>query len=299
MSPFPDPEQHNSNRPLSQSRKEFSSRLRKSDDWMALLMVFGVLGGAVGWFFAGGLFSPNEETVTQTSNDNFLSVESLSSESIYSSGPIEVPEPHVPDSEGITALPVIRSALSFTDVPEDYWAKPYIDALTARGVLNGLPNGTYAPDRPMTRAELAVQVANAFEIEPVRTKNPFKDVPDTYWGKLAIDEAVSTGFMAGYPDDVFRPSQTVSRLETVVSLATGLSLSQTPSSEKLLEQYLDQSAIPVWAQSKVAAAIAVDILTPSALPKEQLRPQDPATRAEVAVLIYKALAYMGKVQPIE
>ncbi|MDB9528871.1 S-layer homology domain-containing protein [Oscillatoria sp. CS-180] len=329
---------------------------QKDDDWVAVLVALGVIGGAVGWILAGGDFLWGGETLnsaltsatnsatTETSpsqpgldqpntisrNDmpdppgvadaNMPSNENATqsaavpsvtsagkapanaptqSQPPSSNGSLTVPTPRIPDSENNMALPVIRAPLTFADVPEGYWAKPYIDALTARGVLNGLPNGTYAPKRPMTRAEFAAQIANAFDIESQTISKTFKDVPEGYWAADTIDEAVTTGFMTGYPENTFQPKKTVPRLEVLTALATGLSLPQATTPSALLQSYSDQAAIPAWAREQVASTVAVDIIRPSSTANDTaLRPREPATRAEVAVLIYNALAYMGQVEPI-
>ncbi|MGD1940645.1 MAG: S-layer homology domain-containing protein [Leptolyngbyaceae cyanobacterium] len=210
-----------------------------------------------------------------------------------------VPDPQIPDSASASSLPPIRPAIAFPDVADDYWAKPYIDALTARGVLNGLPDGSFAPNRPLTRAELAAQVAPAFEVEPKTVSAGFADVPADYWAAATIDESVALGFMTGYPDRTFQPNQVVPRLQVLVTLATGLSLPKPPGSEALLQGYADQGTIPAWGRDQVAAAIAAGLIAPGATADSQLRPNDPATRAEVAALIYSALVYMGKVEPVE
>lgn len=44
-------------------------------------------------------------------------------------------------------------ALTFTDVPEDYWAISYITDLTEKGVVNGYPNGTFEPEGTISRGE--------------------------------------------------------------------------------------------------------------------------------------------------
>jgi nanoRNase/pAp phosphatase (c-di-AMP/oligoRNAs hydrolase) len=85
----------------------------------------------------------------------------------------------------------------------------------------------------------------------------------------------------------------------LVALSTGLSLPETNQPEQLIGQYQDAAAVPDWAREQVASAIAAGIISPSATTNDLLRPNAPATRAEVAALIYSALAYMGKVQPLE
>ncbi len=213
---------------------------------------------------------------------------------------VEVPEPRVPEDIATNDEAPAREPLAFSDLPEDHWGKPYIDALTARGVLNGLPDGTYAPDRPMTRAELAVQVAQAFDVNRELPSETFTDIPDDYWAAETIDEAVTTGFMTGYPNDVFQPDQTVPRTQVLVTLATGLDLATDGiTTTEVLQPYEDQSEIPAWATAKVASAIEAGLIDASPDTTTQLRPNTPATRAEVAAMLYNALLFIGEVEPIE
>lgn len=217
---------------------------------------------------------------------------------VTSEAPLIVPEPQIPTSVDSENLPVMRSPLAFTDVPKGFWARPYIDALTARGVLNGLPEGRFEPNRPITRAELAVQLANAFALNPKQVNKVFIDVPNDYWASAKIQKAVTMGFMTGYPEGDFRPEQTLPRLQILLALSAGLSLPAANAPETLLSQYQDADAIPAWAREQVAAAIAAGLITPAATTGNLLRPNEPATRAEVAALIYSALAYMGKVEAL-
>ncbi|WP_219640823.1 S-layer homology domain-containing protein [Cohnella sp. CFH 77786] len=52
----------------------------------------------------------------------------------------------------------------------------------------------------------------------------FKDVKDSYWAKVQIDEAVKKGYVSGFPDGTFKPDQKVSRAEFFRMLADALKL---------------------------------------------------------------------------
>jgi hypothetical protein len=208
--------------------------------------------------------------------------------------PLTVPEPSVPtaDQQINPELPAPAAPLAFSDLSPEHWAKQYIDALTARGILAGFPDGTFEPDQAMTRAELATQVARAFDL-PDQTAAPptFVDIPTSYWATDGIQAAVKMGFMQGYPDGVFQPGQTVPRVQVIAAIAAGLQL-QSAEPTAVLPQYSDQMEIPEWAREKVAAATTADII--SGQPDQlELRPNEPATRAEVAAILYYALVYLG------
>ena len=247
----------------------------------------------------GIITTPDGEEGTQTAPSATEPSEDSSESLEPSTSSVAVPEPVVP--EGVTegTLIPLRDPLVFSDLPDDHWGKPYIDSLTALGILNGFPDGSYAPDRPMTRAELAVQVAQAFDLESTLPAETFTDVPEGYWAASTIEEAVTTGFMKGYPNSVFQPDQTVPRVQVLVTLATGLTLPDASTPENTLQQYNDQTAIPEWARTKVASAVNSGLIGVASDDSIDMRPNAPATRAEVAAMLHSALVYLGKVEPIE
>ncbi len=53
------------------------------------------------------------------------------------------------------------STATFSDVPTGYWAFPYIEALAASGITVGCAPGTFCPEDPVTRAQMAVFLAKA------------------------------------------------------------------------------------------------------------------------------------------
>ena len=52
----------------------------------------------------------------------------------------------------------------FTDI-KDFWAEPWIDELEDHGVTGGYPDGTYRPLNLVTRAEMAIFLINAFNLQ--------------------------------------------------------------------------------------------------------------------------------------
>lgn len=266
-----------------------------------------MLAAATGWAVASGWLPPiGPLSAIQPNLGPLLPEESESSARSApgarvapnrdsATGTVVVPDPKIPDSFTLGGLPPTRSPLVFTDLDDQHWAKPYIDALTARGVLNGLPDGTFAPDRPLNRAELATQIANAFAMPAQNSGKAFGDLAVDYWATEPINQAVMMGFMTGYPESEFRPDEVVSRLQVLVALATGLSLPETTVSQQQLQQYADWQEIPSWARRQVGAVMQAGIISPSPDEENRLRPQASATRAEVAALIYASLVYLGQV----
>lgn len=197
-----------------------------------------------------------------------------------------------------TVRPTEGQPINFVDVPQNYWARPFIDALSARGIVTGFAGDYFRPDRPVTRAEFAALLQDAFDQNPGQNTTQFKDVPADFWAVPAINRANQTGFLEGYPGNIFRPQQEIPRAQVLVALASGLNLPTVSAPEQVLGVYKDANQIPDYATERVAAATQAGLVTNYPDPK-LLQPNRNASRAEVAAIIHQALAQAGKVEPIE
>ncbi|MEH2121997.1 fasciclin domain-containing protein [Nostoc sp.] len=210
----------------------------------------------------------------------------------------DTPSPATPS----LTTPSPTSTVNLSDVSSDYWARPFIQALADNNVIAGFPDGTFRPNQAVTRAEFAALIQKAFGNQNrVRqlSAGGFSDVPANYWAASAIQSAYETGFLAGYPGNVFRPNQEIPRVQGIVALASGLGLtpSSTGTSSDLSTYYNDASSIPNYAVNSVTAATQSSIVV-NYPDVKQLNPQQSLTRAEAAALLYQALAKQGRVQPI-
>lgn len=195
-----------------------------------------------------------------------------------------------------TAQPPQPSKVDFSDVPRDHWAYPYLADLHRQGIIPDFPDGKVQPDKPVTRAELAALIDQAFGGNQLASIQ-FKDLPADYWARDAIARVVKLGFMRGYSPETFRPDQLVPRYQVLVSLASGLDLPLPQDPKALLSQYPDAGQLPLWSVPKLAATSKADLISrPQAPPG--LDPIRPATRAEVAVMLHKALVKSGKIDPL-
>jgi uncharacterized surface protein with fasciclin (FAS1) repeats len=197
-------------------------------------------------------------------------------------------------------VPATTTATSFGDVGADYWASPFIQTLAERNIIAGFPDGTFKPNQSVSRAEFATMIQRAFNQQPVRQlgADGFTDVPANYWANAAIREAYETGFMAGYPGDVFLPNQQIPKVQAIAALANGLGLESSNSASDVVNTYYtDASAIPNYAVNAVAAATQANMVVNYPDVKE-LNPQQSLTRAEAAALLYQALVKQGQVQPV-
>jgi hypothetical protein len=190
------------------------------------------------------------------------------------------------------------SQVSFPDVPSNYWAAPFISELAARGVIVGFENGTFRPEQAVTRAEFASMISRAFNKPRVREPITFVDVPTNNWAATPIQRAYTTGFMAGYPGNVFRPSENIPRSQVLVSLTSGLNFAPTGSVDTTLGVFADGSTVLQYARNGVAAATEKRMVV-NFPDIRLLRPNEVATRADVAAFLFQSLVSTGQVAAIQ
>jgi S-layer homology domain len=201
------------------------------------------------------------------------------------------------DDKPVVTTPTTTPPEKFSDVPEDYWAKPAIQSLLTINVVSGFPDGSFRPNEPVTRAELAAQLQKVFEQKAKQKGVKYKDIAADYWAAKAINQVSESGFLRGYPGEIFKPDQQVPRVQVLVALASGLNLNLPSQSAGMIKQYKDAKDIPNYAIQKVAAATQNSLVV-NYPDRTLLNPNQPATRAEVAVMIHQALAIAGEVEPL-
>ncbi|MEQ8465780.1 S-layer homology domain-containing protein [Coleofasciculus sp. E1-EBD-02] len=191
----------------------------------------------------------------------------------------------------------IVQATTFPDI-QGNWAQAFIEALAARGIIQGFPDGTFRPNAPVTRAQFAAMIRQAFEQPLERPATQFSDIPANFWALDAIQEAYRMGFMEGYPNNIFLPDQNIPRVQVLVALVSGLDLSAPAQTTALLNQaFQDAAQIPDWAQTSVAAA-TVNQMVVNYPNVAFLNPNQTATRADVAAFIYQALVSQNQLPQI-
>ncbi|PSN20281.1 hypothetical protein C7271_03025 [filamentous cyanobacterium CCP5] len=208
---------------------------------------------------------------------------------------IQVPAPVQP--EIVPSSSPLTGPIVFSDVKSDYWARSVLDGLSERGLISGFPDGTFQPDRPITRLELAVQLAKVFHLakQPVQG---FQDIPADHWAQDSIHAAAQMGFFRGGFDHQFLPDASISKAELLVAIASGLRFSPSSDAHHSLQQFRDHDQVPAWAVPQIAAAVEAGIVV-NYPDLDHLGPQAAVTRSEAAVVIYQSLVYLGKIHDLE
>ncbi len=147
-----------------------------------------------------------------------------------------------------------------------------VTVLSAIGVVNGYADGTYKPEKVVTRAEMAKLLIVALGMDEYvkGTYTSFSDVKN-HWANSYIAYAASMGIIEGYPDGTFRPDNTVTYQEAVTMIVRALG-------------YQDQYLTGTWPASHVSMAKSLGIL------KDIVATADGANRGDVAIMLYNAIA---------
>lgn len=112
-----------------------------------------------------------------------------------------------------------KGAVSYKDAVKGKWYYPELEIASAAGYIQGYADGTFGPNRPVLRQELAVMLGKLLAVETKDYDVTFSDSsasPD--WSRPAIAMASANGLMSGYPDGTFRPALPLTRAEAVVIL---------------------------------------------------------------------------------
>ncbi|NOU87227.1 hypothetical protein GC102_15745 [Paenibacillus sp. LMG 31460] len=107
---------------------------------------------------------------------------------------------------------VNTSGIQFADVSENAWYAKAVNTLASLGIINGYEDGTFAPNKAITRAEFTI-IAVSFSNKAAGKKN-FTDVSNTHWAYASIATSAEYGWVNGYPDGAFEPDKTITRAET-------------------------------------------------------------------------------------
>ncbi len=221
---------------------------------------------------------------------------SAASSRVAQTDPAAPPKPAVP-----AATP---ASVGLNDVSGN-WAEPFIRVLVTKGIIKGYPDGSFKPNQLVTRAEFTALLNKAFSLQPTREAKVFSDIPNKYWATEVIQKAYQGGFLSGYPDGTFAPDRNILRIESLVSLIDGNKLTSTGTVE-LDGLFTDAAQIPSYGKNAIAAAtqkcVAIGVDTDydsGKIPGGTFKPNQGATRADVAAIIHQVLVSTGRLTALE
>ncbi|WP_143106715.1 S-layer homology domain-containing protein [Cohnella sp. OV330] len=189
---------------------------------------------------------------------------------------------------------VFENKVSFNDIAKvQSWAGRQIEVVAAKGAIEGKSAGIFAPQDKITRAEFAKILITALNLDnTLATSSKFSDVPASHWAAPYIAVAAEQGIINGKTASTFAPNATITRAEMATMIARALKATQglkdIDNAEAALSVFKDANKIGSAFRSSVAWAAASDIIIGA---NGKFLPNNNATRAEAAVIIYRAINF--------
>jgi S-layer homology domain len=173
-----------------------------------------------------------------------------------------------------------------------------IASVVAANLMGNFPNGSFYPEKFISRAELAKIMVKAFRLEKRQASTQpnivIKDVLPTYPEYNDIQIVLKNDIMEGYRNNLFFPNQQVSRAEAIAIFSQAYGVFQFPDAtvNEILSSYPDQSTIPAWARKAIATATSEGFIGGDN--QGNLQPEKPMTRGDMATLLSNYLQRQQK-----
>lgn len=228
--------------------------------------------------------SANTDTSSGTSGGS-SSGSSVRGKSSSSSGGFAVSGTQ--DKKDDTAAPE-QSAVLFTDMNESHWAYEAVKALKDKGVLSGYADGSFAPDKTVTREEFVKMIVIAFEIDTDGADSHFYDVFEDDWFYPYVSAAYRKGIVTGNDKGLFLVGADITRQDAAVIAARVMEICGiNADSVREYAGFNDEAAISDYAAEAVIKLFRGGKI--SGTDAGGFEPLRPCTRAEAAAIIYGIL----------
>ncbi len=186
---------------------------------------------------------------------------------------------------------------SFVDVTENYsWAQEAIDELVERDILAGIDGKRFAPASPVTKEQFSKMLVLALKLEQEETLAiDYKDIEENRWSLPYINAAApflaedSFGAKNFYPEEHY----TREKCAYAVSMALGIGNVDRNLLDKniISSSFKDEQDVTTSLYTPVAMAVERGIVKGA---DGMLRPKGEVTRAEAAVILYRAIQYQNR-----
>ncbi len=185
-----------------------------------------------------------------------------------------------------------NNSLVFKDIKDFPWAQKAITSLYDLGVLNGVSDDSFEPQRQINREEFTKLIVEAFFAPDKNALINFDDVLPSDWSYIYIATAHNLGIINGISDAKFGVGQPISRQDMALILHRAINAAKISLSQVQKINFTDASYISAYAMDGVAAISGYGII--NGFEDGSFAPLQSATRAQAAKIIYETLVKGGK-----
>ena len=163
-----------------------------------------------------------------------------------------------------------------------HWAEKEIMFLAEKGWISGYLDGTFKPNKTITRAQAAKIISNFLELTPTNEKISFSDVNQNHWALDVINLVAQHKIMNGIGDGRFSPDAIVTRAQMAQIFYNAGFYSHSNNNQMNSFIDVDQNH---WAYEAIETMKQEGIL--NGYSDGRFGPKDSTTRAQLAVIIYR------------
>lgn len=201
------------------------------------------------------------------------------------------------DVSSSVSIPALIIEETLADVANGQWFTPYIaycldtELMKGQGDKDAAGREYFRPENSMTRAELVTVLYNMEGQPPVQFEAIFDDVTSEKWFATQVTWASQNGLVFGTADKIFEPDTPISRQDLATILYRyavdykGIEMN-VENVDALLGAFSDADRVGNYAKVAMAAMNQAGVITGDG---NRLKPQENATRAEVASMLSRYL----------
>ena len=206
--------------------------------------------------------------------------------------------PHKQNGEGLTIttsnfnnlLITSKEPEPFTDVNDDDWFKQDVEDMFNYGFTTGTTATTYSPNESINRAQFAVMLARAFELQQASKENTLSDIGDK-WYASEVQALVDAGIIKGFNDGTFGGEKNLTRQQAATMLVNVLKYLGVNTEVTEGVQFSDLDKIGEHAKGSVEYLASKGVLVNGE--DVNFNPYKNLTRAQMAKMLVKSVRLTG------
>ena len=176
----------------------------------------------------------------------------------------------------------------FDDLDSVEWAREPICKLAEMGVLRGKEYRLFYPNDNITREEFVKMLTVAYKLNIENKTAKFTDVNADDWFMPYVAAALENGIVNGVSDDMFGTGQNITRQDLAVMAYNAALKNGVEFNTEGVQKFSDDDKISDYAKTAVYALKSQDIV--NGIDGKNFAPQDTATRAEAAKILYALIS---------
>lgn len=233
-------------------------------------------------------YNPSEKEATNPEHLVIMSINESGSATPVSNGRYDKQTKSVVFNTSDTGKYAVAYVVKdFEDTRSYTWASREISVLASKGIIDGTSPKTFSPESNITRGDFIKLLISTLNLKAAKPDYGFVDIDKSDYYAEAVAIAKALGIASGEGNNSFNPDSEISRQDMFVVTARALKAAgklNSSLSQDLLSSIKDYSDIAGYALEDMSVLYKENLIKGS---DNRMNPQDQATRAEAAVILYR------------